>query len=118
MKLLISFLILTLINFSLGDNAYELKGRIERYSYQKVYYSGSCFYLKGSDFPDVNFTEIKVSVYDGYFTENSMYFGLDDELYDIGDILRFTLGFDSISNSSKGYDGYKYYKEFIMLLLY
>ena len=63
----------------------SMHGQLERYDYRLISVSLSKsygFYLDMSEFEDVNSTiEIKIDIYNGYLTENEMYFGFTDVLY-------------------------------------
>ena len=83
-----SLLILLFIILTYGQRNFDLYGYVKRYTNETFYSSGYCVYFDNNEFTDVEEIEINVTVYNGRFTEEDMYYGKSDEIFKKGESLR------------------------------
>ena len=111
---LIFLLIFGIIPLTFEDEYYKYKlyGYLKRNTLLKLYYSGYCFYLKPSEFYDVDNVEINVTLYSGHFTENIITYGQNDECFPEGSNIHIPLNQTYTSYSPGRYIGSNNYEKY------
>ena len=111
---LIFLLIFGIIPLTFEDEYYKYKlyGYLKRNTLLKLYYSGYCFYLKPSEFYDVDNVEINVTLYSGHFTENIITYGTNDECFSEGSNIHNPLNQTYTSYSPGRYIGSNNYEKY------
>ena len=72
---LLFLIILMFFHLSKGKNQCNLLGPLKRGISQNIEGSGYCIYLYNLEYEDKEEIELKVTIYNGYFTEDAIYYG-------------------------------------------
>ena len=84
---LLFLIILMFFHLSKGKNQCNLLGPLKRGISQNIEGSGYCIYLYNYEYEDKEEIEIKVTIYNGYFTEDAIYYGRSNNTFNKRDPL-------------------------------